>query len=77
VDFVQGLKTIAGQGDSTTKEGLAIHIYVANASMKNKAFCSSDGDLLLIPQVGRLDIQTEFGRFVHLSLDVRPPTDLA
>ncbi|KAH6659485.1 homogentisate 1,2-dioxygenase [Truncatella angustata] len=61
VDFAQGLKTIAGNGDATMKEGLAIHIYTANASMKNRAFCSNDGDMLIIPQQGRLDIQTELG----------------
>jgi homogentisate 1,2-dioxygenase len=62
VDFVQGLKTIAGQGDATLKEGVAVHVYTANVSMQNRAFCSSDGDMLLMPQHGRLDIQTEFGR---------------
>ncbi|GJC79181.1 homogentisate 1,2-dioxygenase [Colletotrichum tofieldiae] len=62
VDFVQGLKTIVGYGDPTTKDGLAVHMYVANASMKNRAFCSNDGDMLFVPQSGRLDIQTEFGR---------------
>ncbi|KAI9740605.1 MAG: hypothetical protein M1834_005186 [Cirrosporium novae-zelandiae] len=62
VDFVQGLKTVGGQGDPTGKEGLAVHIYAANASMGNKAFCSNDGDMLILPQEGRLDIQTEFGR---------------
>ena len=63
VDFVQGLKTIAGHGDPTTKEGLAVHVYAANVSMKNRALCCSDGDMLLMPQTGRLDIQTEFGRY--------------
>lgn len=43
------------------KEGLAIHIYTANVSMNNRAFCSNDGDMLIIPQQGRLDIQTELG----------------
>lgn len=61
VDFVQGLKTIAGNGDATTKEGLAIHMYTANTSMTNRAFCSNDGDMLILPQQGRLDIQTELG----------------
>ncbi|KAL0944392.1 homogentisate 1,2-dioxygenase [Colletotrichum truncatum] len=64
VDFVQGLKTIVGHGDPTTKEGLAVHVYSSNASMKNRAFCSNDGDMLLVPQLGRLDIQTEFGRMM-------------
>jgi len=71
VDFVQGLKTIAGHGDPTTKEGLAVHVYAANASMNNRAFCSSDGDMLLMPQEGRLDIQTELGRQVN---HIRMPT---
>jgi homogentisate 1,2-dioxygenase len=62
IDFVQGLKTICGHGDPPLKEGLAIHMYSANASMQNQAFCNNDGDMLIIPQQGRLDIQTEFGK---------------
>jgi homogentisate 1,2-dioxygenase len=62
VDFVDGLKTIAGNGDPTLHEGLAIHMYLANASMDKKAFCNTDGDMLILPQQGRLDIQTEFGK---------------
>ncbi|KAI1339161.1 homogentisate 1,2-dioxygenase [Xylariaceae sp. FL0016] len=64
IDFVQGLKTIAGNGDSTTKEGLAVHIYAANTSMRNRAFCSYDGDMLILPQEGRLDIRTELGKMM-------------
>lgn len=67
VDFVNGMNTILGQGDPALGEGLAIHIYSANSSMEQKAFCSNDGDMLILPQQGRLDIQTEFG-----SLMVRP-----
>ncbi|KAH6679070.1 homogentisate 1,2-dioxygenase [Halenospora varia] len=61
VDFVAGLKTIAGSGDPTLREGIATHMYVANVSMKNEAFVNSDGDFLICPQQGALDIQTEFG----------------
>lgn len=64
IDFIDGLKTLAGNGDPTLREGLAIHMYLANASMKNKAFCNNDGDFLILPQLGRLDIQTEFGKCV-------------
>jgi homogentisate 1,2-dioxygenase len=67
VDFVQGLKTIAGNGDPTLHEGLAIHMYLANASMEKKAFCNNDGDMLILPQQGRLDIQTEYGRYSQFS----------
>ncbi|KAJ9292763.1 hypothetical protein DTO271G3_8462 [Paecilomyces variotii] len=61
VDFVDGLKTVAGSGDPTLREGLATHVYTANASMKKKAFVNSDGDFCILPQQGALDIQTEFG----------------
>lgn len=61
MDFVDGLKTIAGSGDPTLREGLATHVYCANKSMDNRAFVNSDGDFLIVPQQGALDIQTEFG----------------
>lgn len=58
---MSGLRTIAGSGDPTVREGIATHIYVASASMKQKAFVNSDGGFLIVPQQGALDIQTEFG----------------
>jgi homogentisate 1,2-dioxygenase len=61
VDFVEGLKTLAGSGDPTLREGIATHIYTCNTSMSKRAFVNSDGDLLIVPQQGALDIQTEFG----------------
>ncbi|KZT52885.1 homogentisate 1,2-dioxygenase [Calocera cornea HHB12733] len=64
VDFVDGLKTIAGNGDPTLKEGLAIHIYACNKDMEKRAFATNDGDLLIVPEKGRLDIQTEQGHMM-------------
>lgn len=61
IDFVCGIRTIGGQGDPTLRDGLAVHVYSANASMYRRAFCNNDGDLLLLPQHGRLNIQTELG----------------
>jgi homogentisate 1,2-dioxygenase len=61
VDFISGLKTIAGSGEPTLREGIATHVYTANFSMNQKAFVNSDGDFLIVPQQGSLDIQTEFG----------------
>lgn len=66
-DFVQGLCTICGSGDPSTRNGLAIHIYTANANMDRKAFYSADGDFLVVPQQGRLLVQTECG-----IMDVEP-----
>ncbi|KNC98633.1 homogentisate 1,2-dioxygenase [Spizellomyces punctatus DAOM BR117] len=61
VDFVHGLHTVCGSGDPSVRNGIAIHVYLANASMENSAFYNADGDLLIVPQQGRLDIQTELG----------------
>ncbi|KAL4936441.1 hypothetical protein BDV06DRAFT_93318 [Aspergillus oleicola] len=60
-DFISGLKTVAGSGDPTLREGIATHVYTANKSMTKKAFVNSDGEFLIVPQQGALDIQTEFG----------------
>ncbi|POR33568.1 Homogentisate 1,2-dioxygenase [Tolypocladium paradoxum] len=60
-DFVAGLRTIAGSGDPSLREGLATHIFTATKSMEKRAFVNSDGDFLIVPQQGALDIQTEFG----------------
>lgn len=63
VDWVHGLHLIAGAGDSTLKQGLGILVYSAGKNMaKNEAFYSADGDFLIVPQHGVLDIQTELGR---------------
>lgn len=46
------------------KTGLAIHMYLCNTSMDKKAFINNDGDMLIVPQLGRLDIQTELGHLM-------------
>lgn len=71
VDFVDGLITLAGAGDTQTKDGLAIHTYTASAPMHRKSFYNSDGDLLIVPQRVTLLLVTEFG-----SLEV-PPLHIA
>ncbi|KAN0066429.1 hypothetical protein ACQY0O_000523 [Thecaphora frezii] len=61
-DFVDGLATLAGAGDSQVKDGLAIHVYCANKSMHKKSLYNSDGDFLIVPQQHTLLITTEFGK---------------
>ena len=60
-DFVDGLVTIGGNGDAGLRQGLAIHVYLATKSMERRAFCDADGELLIVPQEGRLALTTEFG----------------
>lgn len=62
LDFIDGLRTMAGAGSVQMRDGLAYHLYVANSSMERRAFFNSDGDLMIFPQVGNLDIWTETGR---------------
>lgn len=62
VDFIQGLATMGGNGDPAAMSGCAIHIYRANASMNERFFYDADGELLIVPQLGRLHLITELGR---------------
>lgn len=62
VDFVTGLHTVCGAGDTRSRHGLAVHVYLCNSSMENQAMYNSDGDFLIVPQQGALDITTEFGK---------------
>ncbi|KAI3910088.1 hypothetical protein MKW98_031229 [Papaver atlanticum] len=61
-DFIDGLYTICGAGSSFLRHGFAIHMYSANKSMENCAFCNADGDFLIVPEKGRLSITTECGK---------------
>eukprot|EP00158_Paraphelidium_tribonemae_P006635 Partr_v1_DN27913_c0_g1_i2_m11930 putative Homogentisate 1,2-dioxygenase len=60
--FVQGLQAVCGAGDPAMRSGLAIHVYAASRNMDRQAFHNSDGDLLIVPQRGRLAVKTEMGR---------------
>ena len=64
VDWVHGLHLVAGAGDPTLKQGLGILLYAAGKDMGKEAFYSADGDFLIVPQHGVLDIQTELGRII-------------
>jgi homogentisate 1,2-dioxygenase len=61
-DFVDGLATVAGSGDPASQSGIAVHIYRANRSMKGRYFYCADGELMIVPQQGRLEFFTELGR---------------
>jgi homogentisate 1,2-dioxygenase len=63
-DFVDGLVSYGGNGDVATATGVGIHLYAANRSMTDRVFFSADGELLIVPQQGRLSIQTELGLVV-------------
>ncbi|KAJ8117409.1 hypothetical protein OPT61_g1394 [Boeremia exigua] len=62
IDFTDGLQTLGGSGDPNLREGVALYIYAFNKNMDGKAYCNTDGDFLIVAQLGNLDIQTEMGK---------------
>eukprot|EP00835_Amoeboradix_gromovi_P005817 NODE_591_length_6340_cov_0.231533.p2 type:complete len:326 gc:universal NODE_591_length_6340_cov_0.231533:2102-3079(+) len=68
--FVDGIKSLCVGGDPSSKTGMAIHIYSCDISMENSAFQNSDGDFLIVPQQGTLDIVTEMGKLLVEPLEI-------
>ena len=60
-DFVEGLTTVAVNGDMASQTGIAIHIYRANRSMQDRFFYNADGEMLLVAELGELIVHTELG----------------
>jgi homogentisate 1,2-dioxygenase len=59
-DFIDGLITIATNGDASAQRGMATHLYAANQSM-TRCFYNADGEMLIVPQSGAMTLKTEFG----------------
>jgi len=60
-DFLDGLATLGASGEATGGPGFAVHLYAANADMADRCFANADGDVLIVPQTGTLDVRTELG----------------
>ncbi|MBW3618147.1 MAG: homogentisate 1,2-dioxygenase [Proteobacteria bacterium] len=59
-DFIEGLITFGGNGDAETGAGVGVHLYRADRDM-DRLFYNADGELLIVPQQGRVRLVTEFG----------------
>jgi homogentisate 1,2-dioxygenase len=59
--FLQGMRTITTAGDAAGRTGMAAHIYLVTRSMEGEYFYNADGEMLFVPQQGRLRLWTEFG----------------
>ena len=59
-DFLDGIVTLCANGSVNLQTGTAIHVYLATDSMK-RAFANSDGEMLILPQLGGLRVVTELG----------------
>ena len=66
-DFVDGIRTLAANGDAQMQTGVAAHIYLATRSMGRRALVNADGEMLVVPQQGALRLVTEMG-----VLEVKP-----
>ena len=60
-DFIDGLVTLAANGDAGVQVGIGIHLYLINQSMTDRFFYNADGELLFVPQQGKLRLHTECG----------------
>ena len=61
-DFVDGMVTMLANRDPSDLEGVAVHLYRAARSMTDRVFVDADGELLIIPQQGAIELHTELGR---------------
>jgi homogentisate 1,2-dioxygenase len=61
LDFVDGLGTVCRNGDPDAQAGIAVHVVRANRSMGRRALVNADGEMLIVPQQGRLVVTTELG----------------
>ena len=59
-DFIDGLVGMVANSGSDKPSGISIYTYRANRSME-RVFFNADGELLLVPEMGRLRIATELG----------------
>ena len=66
-DLVDGMTTMVANGGPEALSGVAVHIYRATADMRDRAFFNADGEMLFVPEQGRLALLTEMGR-----IDVAP-----
>jgi homogentisate 1,2-dioxygenase len=59
--FLTGLRTMTTAGDVYTQVGMAAHVYLVTAPMGDEVFFNADGELMIVPQEGRLRVTTELG----------------
>lgn len=68
-DFVDGLVALAANAPAEASSGISIYLYAASASMQ-RVFFDADGELLIVPQSGRLRIATELGLLEVAPLEI-------
>jgi len=69
--WLNGMRTMTTAGDVNTQIGMASHVYLVTQSMVDEYFYNADGELLIVPQEGKLRLCTELG-----TMDIEP-TEIA
>ncbi|MDR3608800.1 MAG: homogentisate 1,2-dioxygenase [Oligoflexia bacterium] len=61
-DFIESIRTVCGNG-APNQAGIHVHLYACDSSMsaKSRYMMNADGDFLIVPQSGSLEIKTELG----------------
>ncbi|HXY58159.1 MAG TPA: homogentisate 1,2-dioxygenase [Methylocystis sp.] len=70
VSFVSGLRTMTTAGSGDLRLGMAAHVFFVTQPMTDEYFCDADGELLIVPQQGGLELFTEFGRIAVAPGDI-------
>ena len=76
--FIDGIHTYTVAGSVESAQGMATHLYVMNQGMnqadknhplgkKEQYLINADGDMLILPEHGAIEVKTEFGQ-----LNVKP-----
>ncbi len=60
-DFIDGLTTIAGNGDLFAQGGIGVHIFACNKNMNDRFFYNADGEMLVVAEKNRVRFLTELG----------------
>ena len=60
-DFIDGVITVAGNGDLFSQAGIAIHIYTCSKDMTDRFFYNADGEMLVVAEMNRVRFLTELG----------------
>ena len=69
-DFLDSLVTVAGCGAPAEGAGIGLHLYLATRPMQRRAFFNADGEMLFVPQEGRLRLVTELGVLLVEPLEI-------
>lgn len=61
VGFLDSITTLATNGDAHLQVGVGVHLYAATAPMDGAAMTCSDGELVIVAQLGSMRVTTELG----------------